>query len=251
MDIIVKGRHTAVSAPFRDYAYGKLAKVHKLDPKVMTVDVEVSKERNRRMPDHRERVELTCHSRGPAIRAEAAADDRYAALDQALARLKERLRKLNDRRKVHRGSHTPESVAQAAARGAFAAEDTGRSAPPAASRADVGVDRPAATSSPAAGSVADTGYPVYGDPADGDPAAGDPAAGDGDQAAVPLETEGEAPVVVREKVHRAEPMTLEQALFEMELVGHDFFLFRDRDSGRPSVAYRRRAFDYGVLRLEE
>jgi ribosomal subunit interface protein len=55
--------------------------------------------------------------------------------------------------------------------------------------------------------------------------------------------------VVREKEHPAKPMTIDQALFEMELVGHDFYLFADADSGQPSVVYRRHAYDYGVIRL--
>jgi ribosomal subunit interface protein len=55
--------------------------------------------------------------------------------------------------------------------------------------------------------------------------------------------------IVREKQHTAKPMTIEQALFEMELVGHDFFLFADADSGQPSVVYRRKGYDYGVIRL--
>ncbi|HEY3087592.1 MAG TPA: ribosome-associated translation inhibitor RaiA [Jatrophihabitantaceae bacterium] len=55
--------------------------------------------------------------------------------------------------------------------------------------------------------------------------------------------------IVREKEHPAKPMTVDQALFEMELVGHDFFLFSDVDTGRPSVVYRRRAYDYGLIRL--
>jgi ribosomal subunit interface protein len=55
--------------------------------------------------------------------------------------------------------------------------------------------------------------------------------------------------VVREKEHPAKPMSVDQALFEMELVGHDFYLFSDVDSGRPSVVYRRHAYDYGLIRL--
>jgi ribosomal subunit interface protein len=55
--------------------------------------------------------------------------------------------------------------------------------------------------------------------------------------------------IVREKEFSAEPMTVEDALYQMELVGHDFFLFNDKDSGRPSVVYRRRAYDYGVIAL--
>ena len=55
--------------------------------------------------------------------------------------------------------------------------------------------------------------------------------------------------IVREKEHTAKPMTVDQALFEMELVGHDFYLFSDVDTGRPSVVYRRKGYDYGVLCL--
>jgi ribosomal subunit interface protein len=57
--------------------------------------------------------------------------------------------------------------------------------------------------------------------------------------------------VVRAKEHTAKPMTVDQALFEMELVGHDFFLFSDVDSGRPTVVYRRHAYDYGLIRLTD
>ncbi|QXT61722.1 ribosome hibernation-promoting factor, HPF/YfiA family [Tessaracoccus palaemonis] len=60
---------------------------------------------------------------------------------------------------------------------------------------------------------------------------------------------GDGPLVVREKEFDATPLTLAQALDEMELVGHDFFLYQDRDSGRPSVVYRRKAYNYGVLHL--
>jgi ribosomal subunit interface protein len=57
--------------------------------------------------------------------------------------------------------------------------------------------------------------------------------------------------IVREKEHRATPMTVDDALFQMELVGHDFYLFSDADSGRPSVVYRRHAYDYGLIRLTD
>jgi hypothetical protein len=65
-----------------------------------------------------------------------------------------------------------------------------------------------------------------------------------------IEVVGDGPLVVREKVHEASPMALDQALYEMELVGHDFFLFIDSHSGRPSVVYRRRGYDYGVIALD-
>ena len=66
----------------------------------------------------------------------------------------------------------------------------------------------------------------------------------------PLTVMGDGPLVVREKTHPADPMTLDQALYEMELVGHDFFLFIDKESDSPAVVYRRKGYDYGVIRLD-
>ena len=66
----------------------------------------------------------------------------------------------------------------------------------------------------------------------------------------PIDVTGDGPLVVREKTHPATPMTLDQALYEMELVGHDFYLFVDKESDRPSVVYRRRGYDYGVISLD-
>ena len=63
--------------------------------------------------------------------------------------------------------------------------------------------------------------------------------------------EGDGPVVVREKFHAAAPVSVDQALFEMELVGHDFYLFRDEQCGLPSVVYRRHGYQYGLIRLVE
>ena len=100
MEIIVRGRHMTVPSRFRQHATAKLAKLEKLDQKAERIDVEVSEERNPRQSDHRERVELTIRSRGPAIRAEAAADDRYTALDLAFAKLESRLRRAGERRKA-------------------------------------------------------------------------------------------------------------------------------------------------------
>ncbi|MFT4110283.1 ribosome hibernation-promoting factor, HPF/YfiA family [Propionicimonas sp.] len=64
-----------------------------------------------------------------------------------------------------------------------------------------------------------------------------------------LEVQGDGPLVVREKNFDAVPLTLAQALDEMELVGHDFFLYVDAETGAPSAVYRRRAYDYGVIHL--
>jgi ribosomal subunit interface protein len=200
VEIVVKGRRTEVPERFRQHAVEKLAKLEKWDGKIISLDVEVSKERNPRLSDVCERIEITCRTRGPVIRAEAAAADPYAALDLAHSKLEIRLRKSADRRRVHHGARTPVSVATATA----------------------GLDAPN-------GTVEDVAAPVD------DPFAGPP--------------EDAAPFVVREKTHQAAPMNLDQALYEMELVGHDFYLFVDAEAGRPSVVYRRRGYDYGVIRL--
>ena len=121
MEIIVRGRHITVPSRFRQHAAAKLAKLEKLDQKAVRIDVEVSKERNPRQSDRRERVELTIRSRGPAIRAEAAADDRYTALDLAFAKLESRLRRASDRRKTAKDIDTVRSPALLADRTAAAA----------------------------------------------------------------------------------------------------------------------------------
>ncbi|MEV4107652.1 ribosome-associated translation inhibitor RaiA [Nonomuraea sp. NPDC049695] len=221
MDIIVKGRHTGVSDRFRDHVTTKLARIERLDNKLIRVDVEVSKERNPRLADQRERVELTIHSRGPAIRAEASADDRFTALDMALDKLEGRLRRLADRRKVHHGNHCPPSVAEITATLPDVADLAPRTEP--------------------------TVPKQQAEPDEDELARSDQRYDD----IVPIEMDGEGPLVVREKFHKAEPMTIDQALLEMELVGHDFYLFRDKESGQPCVVYARRGYNYGVLRLVE
>ena len=78
---------------------------------------------------------------------------------------------------------------------------------------------------------------------------GDPGSVDGTQTwddGVDDHTPGQ---IVRVKEHPAVPMTVDDALYEMELVGHDFFLFHDKETDQASVVYRRHAFDYGLIRL--
>jgi ribosomal subunit interface protein len=204
VDIVVKGRHAEIPERFRQQVAEKLAKIEKLDPKVTSVDVELSRERNPRQSDLCERVELTVYSRGPVVRAEASAQDGYAALDAAYQKLEARLRRSHDRRRVHHGNKTPVSVAMATA----------------------GLD--AGASNTLAGR--DSQEPLLAD-----------GVGDGD---------GTGPMVIREKTHDAKPISIDQALYEMELVGHDFYLFIDADSSLPCVVYRRHAYDYGLIRLE-
>jgi len=87
-----------------------------------------------------------------------------------------------------------------------------------------------------------------------DPAAEEGAADGTSEEAVrqvgPISVTGDGPLGVREKTHTAAAMTLDQALYEMELVGHDFYLFVDKDTERPCVVYRRRGYEYGVISLD-
>jgi len=220
VNIIFKGRHTDVLDRFRRHATAKLVKLGKLDSRAIRIDVEVSAERNPRQSPRRERVELTVSSRGPAIRAEAAAEDRYAALDMAVSKLESRLRRVADRRKCRHGAHAAVRV----------------------------IDLPAANADNAEPG-AQPGIPAQRD----EPDLAESVAADGLSAddVVPIQAEGNGPLVVREKYHVARPMAIDQALLEMELVGHDFFLFRDTQDGRPTVVYRRRGYQYGVIRLVE
>jgi ribosomal subunit interface protein len=210
VDIVVKGRRAEVTERFRRHVIAKLSRVERFDGKAMSIDVELSEERNPRQADRRERIEITLRTRGPVVRAEACAADPYAALDLATAKLEARLRKAADRRRVHHGRRSPVSV--------FAA------------------------TLPLAGTEA---------PEQDEGAAGDVPAHSREVRRVgPIEVEGDGPMVVREKTHSAPPIDLCQALYEMELVGHDFYLFVDAGTKLPSVVYRRRGYDYGVIHLE-
>ncbi|MGW7267254.1 ribosome hibernation-promoting factor, HPF/YfiA family [Streptomyces sp. NPDC054842] len=210
MDIVVKGRKTEVPERFRKHVAEKLKleKIQKLDGKVISLDVEVSKEPNPRQADRCDRVEITLRSRGPVIRAEAAANDPYAALDLAADKLEARLRKQHDKRHTRRGA------------GRLSAAEVADTVPDAAT-------------------LNGDGSVVHEEPSDGVPT----------KKIGSLEVMGEGPLVVREKTHVAAPMTLDQALYEMELVGHDFYLFVDSETKEPSVVYRRHAYDYGVIHL--
>ncbi|WP_018635348.1 ribosome hibernation-promoting factor, HPF/YfiA family [Parafrankia elaeagni] len=233
MDIVVKGRHTAVSEGFRRHVQTKLAKLERLDSRVMRVDVELSKESNPRLSDMCDRVELTVYSRGPVIRAEAAAGDSYAALDRATAKLAERLRRAADRRVRHHANHAGANHPGPGRAGSLTAD---LSLVPDVLVPDAGVLNSGA------------GQPAAAEP-EAAPVAQERASSDGRPGTERVEEVEYSPMVVREKTHVAAPMTLDDALSNMELVGHDFYLFLDARSGLPSVVYRRCGYDYGVIRL--
>jgi ribosomal subunit interface protein len=228
MDIVVKGRNVEVPEHYRALVSEKLARLERYDKKVIRYDVELFHEPNRRQSKSCQRVEITGKGKGPAVRAEACAGDFYAAFDAAVTKIENRLRKQHDRRRVHYGRRTPESVATA-------------------------TSVPGDLSVPADGGThAMAGTAVLEAPTEAPSAAAMGPA----ESSIPRQqrwedeaTDYEPGRVVREKQHSADPITVDQALYEMELVGHDFFLFNDSDAGTPSVVYRRRGFDYGVIRL--
>jgi ribosomal subunit interface protein len=214
VDIVVKGRNVEVPDHYRQHVAEKLQKIERYDQKLIRVDVELFHERNPRQSDHCQRVEITCVSRGPVIRAEACAADFYSALDTAISKLEARLRRAADRRRVHRGRRAPVSVAAATAPLAFRPSDS-------------------EPESLFAGQHRVTAERINGSSLE----------------LISEDSDDQPWHIVREKEHPADPMTVDDALFHMELLGHDFFLFNDKESGRPSVVYRRRAYDYGVICL--
>jgi ribosomal subunit interface protein len=235
VDIVVKGRNVEVPEHFRVHVAEKLNRSERYDPKIIRVDVELSHETNRRQSKTCQRVQITLASRGPAVRAEASADSFYAALDSAVTKLEARLRRSADRRHDHQHSRTP-----IAAVAATPEEILGGGAPLATA---------AASSSSTNGAATSTAV-LEGQEVDG-------AWLNGSTSGAAAETredtwvaaDGGPGQVVRIKDHPADPITVDQALFQMELVGHDFYLFYDVDSRLPSVVYRRKGFDYGLLRL--
>ncbi len=201
VEIVVKGHHCEVSDRFRSHVEEKIARLEKFDQRIIRVDVEMTQESKPRLPAETVCIEITIRGRGPVVRAEACAEDKMSALDKAVERLSTQARKAHDRRRVHHGSRTPTSLAQAMA--TMVRDDADVEADDSAAQHKVG----------------------------------------------PLTVIGDGPLVVREKTHPAAPMTLDQALYEMELVGHDFYLFIDKHDDQPAVVYRRKGYDYGVIRL--
>ncbi|WP_026555507.1 ribosome hibernation-promoting factor, HPF/YfiA family [Arthrobacter sp. 35W] len=214
MEFMISGRNVTVSDRFREYAGEKMSKIEQLGDKVQRIDAKVSRQPNSRAADAQLTVELTVSGRGPVIRAEATAPDKFAAFDVAYGKLLERLRRAKDRRKVHHGRHTPQAVSTAT--GALTPVST--SAPIYEQELEGGASALAEARSP---------YEIEND--------------------IPA---GDSPVLIRRKVFPAASLSLDDAVDNMELVGHDFYLFIDESTGEPSVVYRRRGWTYGVITLD-
>jgi len=213
VEITVNGRNVGVTDRFREYAIEKSEKVSHLAEKAIAFEIKVSRHHETKGSNGDDRVELTLIGPGPLVRAESAGSDKYVAFDLAMAKLIERIRQSRDRKKVHRGNHRPTSLREASA-GGFAVVDITPASP------DV-IDKVATGSVPIQNDEQEAGEEDY------------------------------SPVVIRRKVFPSSHMTVEEALDHMELVGHDFFLFVDSQTDRPSVVYRRKGWDYGVIGLEE
>ncbi len=207
MDIVVRGRHMDVSESFRELVNDKLVRMERFGIDIVRADVEVSRERNPRLADRAIEVEINCHGRGPLIRVESHAGDKYAALDDACNTLNERLRRAADKRRSKRRRHARLVAADSPI-----------------PELDIDLGKETESSKPESTALDEV-----------------------DDAGIVI---SEGPVLVREKRHATKPMSVLDALDEMELVGHDFFFFHDSDSDRPSVLYRRRGFDYGLIRLD-
>ena len=115
MDIVLNSRQCELTDRFRAHVEEKLARLEKHDHRVIRVEVEVEKERNPRQADRAVRVQLTAFSKGPVIRAEAAADDKMGALDLALDKMQAQMRRAADRRRVHKGRNAHVGVGEALA----------------------------------------------------------------------------------------------------------------------------------------
>ena len=212
MELNVQGRNVAVQDRFKEYAQKKSERFAQLGDKVQSIDVKVTQ-------DHANsghqglRVEITVIGRGPVVRAEARNSDKFAAFDEAYAKLVEQLRRARDRRKVHRGG-TKRPVAVHEATGSL---------PVAPSQGFI----PAAPSSDEALAAAE------------DEAFSDEYA----------LSDAPTPVEIRRKRFPANELTVDEAVDQMELVGHDFFLFMDKHTQEPSAVYRRQGWAYGVISL--
>ena len=218
MEIVITGRHTQIKQRFRDVVDSKMNRVTAIAPDAQRIQVVLTHEGNPRQADSAKRVELTVQAGKTVIRAEASSADEFSALDMALDKLTQRLRRVRDRRKDHR---------------------RGLEHPPLP--ADLSVDDQPGDE----GDQGDQGQESNPDNSAQTAVASDLAPGQSVEVQV-----GDTPIVIRRKLHIAEPMSIDEALYEMELIGHDFFLFVNKETQRPSVVYRRHGWSYGVFEID-
>ncbi|MDX2377057.1 ribosome-associated translation inhibitor RaiA [Microbacterium sp. LRZ72] len=207
METSIVGVGVSVTDRFRSVVEEKVVRIEQLASRAQRIDIKVTHRayRNGRVPD--DIVELTLVGKGPLVRAEATDGDKFAALDFAVDKMCEQLRRLKgkrvDARNHPRGAHFEKG----------SGELEGIDVEPASIETIRAVEN-------------------------------------GETPPSQKEEEEYTPVVIRVKSFDAEWMTAEEAVDRMELVGHDFFLFVDARTDHPSVVYRRKGWDYGVISLE-
>jgi ribosomal subunit interface protein len=212
MEINISTRNLQVSDRFRDYVNDRAPKVSQLSSRATALNIKVTRYDHSKNSGPEDRVELTVLEPGHIIRAEAQASDKFAAFDVAFGKLSERLRRASDRLKVHRGRHRNLSASELSASDFKDLDITPVSA-------DVLLPREGSST---------------------------------EALVTPTESEpdlGVSPVVIRRKEFPSVSMSVDDAIYHMELVGHDFYLFLDSESAKPSVVYRRKGWDYGVISL--
>ena len=212
MEIVVTGRHTQIKQRFRDVVDQKMNRVTAIAPDAQRAQIVLSHEGNPRQADTAKRVEITIIAGRTVVRAEASSADEFSALDMALDKLTLRLRRTRDRRKDHRRGYTEMMPV------------------------DLGVVEPEVEAEE-----------IQEEPNNSPAAAVASDLGPGESVEVQV---GDTPIVIRRKLHIAEPMSIDEALYEMELIGHDFFLFVNKETGRPSVVYHRHGWSYGVFEID-
>jgi ribosomal subunit interface protein len=215
MDITLAAHGVAIPDRFKDYVDEKADKVVALAERAQNFQVKVSRENSSRGGASEDVVELTVMGKGPVIRAQAKSPDKYVAFDQALEHLITRLLRAKDKKMIHHGRQRPDGLSELSARG-FADIDI--------TPASVEVLRSVATGS----------IPVMTEDIE-DHSPGEP----------------DSPVVIRRKVFEPHLASTEEAVDFMEVVGHDFYLFIDKETSLPSVVYRRKGWNYGVISLGE
>ena len=212
MDITVSGRNATITDRFREYTTEKVSKVSQLLPRAQVLSVKLSAHSKAHdAQTSGARVEITVRGPGGVIRAEAEGPDKYRAFDQAYHRVMERARRLHDKRTDHRNRHKS-SLVEAATNG-FAGHGL-QPAPPETIENVANGSSAAATSEEA-----------------------------------DFEEEEWSPVVIREKRFPAVALTPREAIDQMELVGHPFYLFQNSETNETNVVYRRKGWSYGVISL--
>lgn len=230
MKIQVKGRNVAVTDALQDYAHDKLGKVQRLlrerrIDEVSRLELELMVEKNPAIPDNNV-AEATIFTGGPVIRAKESSDDMYAAIDLVTDKLQRRVKKYHD--KVHHKTRHKYATEKAGL--VVAAEE-------AAAAAAAGEVTPEEVAAVAALAVAATNG--HAGAATSAPAEAIVPVADDDQGAV-----------VKVKRFSLKPMSVEEATLQLELVGHDFFVFRNADTDDTNVVYRRRDRHYGLIMPE-